>query len=46
MKVYDAFSLYLKLKYLLSPSITKATKRLFSIDKEIDSKHIEIFFQV
>jgi len=42
MKIYDAFSLYLK--YLLSLSITKPTKRLFSTDEEKDSISIPMFF--
>jgi len=42
LKVYDPFSLYIK--YLVSPSITKSTKRLFSIDEEIDGKHTNVFF--
>jgi len=40
MKVYDTFSLSLS----LSPSVTKSTKRSFSTDEEIDSKHTKVFF--
>jgi len=39
-------SFFLYLKYLLSPSITKSTKRLLSIDEKIDGKDTKIFFLV
>jgi len=41
LKIYDTFSL--SLKYLLSPLVTKSTKRLFSIDEKVDSNHIKVF---